>query len=153
MAEVKDSAATPPGLINYSTALRVPVKLKPDNWDSWSLFVKRGLTSLDKDQHLTNDPPDPLTRDWTINDSGIQMALWNAMEPQVLSIAQNFPTVKTMWDHLSTSFSAKESLSHAYSVVQSLSKMEQGDSTFTDYFTRFSKVWDEHRTLFPPPLT
>jgi hypothetical protein len=78
------------------------------------------------------------------------MALWNAMEPQILTIAQNFPTVKEMWDHLSSSFSAKESLSHAYSVVQAYSKAEQGDSSFTDYFTRFSKLRDELRTMFPP---
>ncbi|KAJ9552767.1 hypothetical protein OSB04_016812 [Centaurea solstitialis] len=78
------------------------------------------------------------------------MALWNAMEPQILTIAQNFPTVKEMWDHLSSSFSAKESLSHAYSVVQAYSRAEQGESSFTDYFTRFSKLRDELRTMFPP---
>ncbi|MFS8004958.1 hypothetical protein Hanom_Chr13g01231881 [Helianthus anomalus] len=78
------------------------------------------------------------------------MALWNSMEPQILTIAQNFPTVKAMWDHLSSSFSAKESLSHAYSVVQAFTRAEQGDSTFTDYFTRFSKLQDELRALFPP---
>ncbi|KAJ9567029.1 hypothetical protein OSB04_002995 [Centaurea solstitialis] len=75
------------------------------------------------------------------------MALWNAMETQILSIAQNFPTVKEMWDHLSSSFSAKESLSHAYSVVQAYSRAEQGDSSFTDYFTQFSKLQDELRTM------
>nr|XP_043620560.1 uncharacterized protein LOC122592407 [Erigeron canadensis] len=77
------------------------------------------------------------------------MALWNSMEPQILTIAQNFSTVKAMWDHLSSSFSAKESLSHAYS-VQVFTRAEQGDSTFTDYFTRFSKLQDELRPLFPP---
>ncbi|KAD5962055.1 hypothetical protein E3N88_13528 [Mikania micrantha] len=110
----------------------------------------RGLASLDKENYLTEQPPVPLTREWRLEDSGIQMALWNTMEPQVLSIAQNFHTVKDMWDHLSSSFSAKESLSHAYSVVQAYSRVEQGDLTFTNYFTHFSKLQDELRALFPP---
>ncbi|KAD4384247.1 hypothetical protein E3N88_24415 [Mikania micrantha] len=139
-----------PGIINYASVLRIPVKLDSNNWNSWSLFVQKGLASLDKEGHLTEKPPVPVTREWRIDDSGIQMALWNAMEPQVLSIAQNFLTVKEMWDHLSSSFSAKESLSHAYSVVQAYTRAEQGDLSFTDYFTRFSKFRDELRALFPP---
>ncbi|KAM0022126.1 putative RNA-directed DNA polymerase [Helianthus debilis subsp. tardiflorus] len=139
-----------PGIINYASVLRIPVKLDSSNWSSWSLFVQKGLASVDKEDHLTKPPPDPTPREWRIDDSGIQMALWNSMEPQILTIAQNFPTVKAMWDHLSSSFSAKESLSHAYSVVQAFTRAEQGDSTFTDYFTRFSKLQDELRALFPP---
>jgi len=139
-----------PGIINYASVLRIPVKLNSSNWSSWSLFVHKGLESVGKEDHLSESPPAPSTREWRIDNSGIQMALWNSMEPQILIIAQNFTTVKAMWDHLSSSFSAKESLSHAYSVVQAFSRADQGDSTFTDYFTRFSKLQDELRTLFPP---
>ncbi|KAJ0865173.1 hypothetical protein HanRHA438_Chr12g0537711 [Helianthus annuus] len=139
-----------PGIISYASVLRIPVKLDSSNWSSWSLFVQKGLASVDKEDHLTKPPPGPTPREWRIDDSGIQMALWNSMEPQILTIAQNCPTVKAMWDHLSSSFSAKESLSHAYSVVQAFTRAEQGDSTFTNYFTRFSKLQDELRALFPP---
>lgn len=148
--EEKSSDPATLGIINYSAILKFPVKLSSSNWAQWSMFVQKGLASIDKTHHLTKPPSDPIPREWYIDDSGIQMALWNAMEPQILTIAQNFPTVKEMWDHLSSSFSAKESLSHAYSVVQAYSKAEQGDSSFTDYFTRFSKLRDELRTMFPP---
>ncbi|KAJ9550550.1 hypothetical protein OSB04_014595 [Centaurea solstitialis] len=148
--EGKPSDLIAPGIINYSAILKIPVKLSSSNWAQWSMFAQKGLASVDKADHLTKQPFDPISREWYIDDSGIQMALWNAMEPQILTIAQNFPTVKEMWDHLSSSFSAKESLSHAYSVVQAYSRAEQGDSSFTDYFTRFSKLRDELRTMFPP---
>ncbi|XP_076899988.1 protein ARABIDILLO 2-like [Bidens hawaiensis] len=139
-----------PGIINYSAVLRIPVKLDSSNWGSWSLFVRKGLTSVGKEDHITTRLADPISREWLIDDSGIQMALWNAMEPQILTITQNFPIVKDMWEHLSSSFSDKESLSHAYSVVQSYIRAEQGDSSFTDYFTRFSTIRDELRSMFPP---
>ncbi|XP_076932831.1 uncharacterized protein LOC143598514 [Bidens hawaiensis] len=138
------------GIINYSVVLCILVKLDSSNWGSWSLFVRKGLTSVGKEDHLTTRPADPISREWLIDDSGIQMALWNAMEPQILTITQNFPTVKDMWEHLSSSFSDKESLSHAYSVVQSYIRAEQGDSSFTDYFTPFSTIQDELRSMFPP---
>ncbi|KAJ9548017.1 hypothetical protein OSB04_020560 [Centaurea solstitialis] len=146
----KSSDLATPGIINYLAILKIPVKLSSSNWAQWSMFAKKGLASVDKAHHLTKQPPDPISREWSIDDSGIQMALWNAMEPQILTIAQNFPTVKEMWDHLSSSFLAKESLSHAYSVVQAYSRAEQGESSFTNYFTRFSKLRDELRTMFPP---
>ncbi|XP_076949068.1 uncharacterized protein LOC143621587 [Bidens hawaiensis] len=149
MANKTSETQIAPGII-YSAVLRIPIKLDSKNWSSWSLFVQKGLTSVDKDDHLTKLPPDLITREWRIDDSGIQMALWNAMEPQILTIAQNFSTVKKMWDHLSSSFSAQESLSHAYSVVQAYGRAEQGDSTFTDHFTRFSKLRDELRAAYPP---
>ncbi|KAJ9557316.1 LOW QUALITY PROTEIN: hypothetical protein OSB04_011930 [Centaurea solstitialis] len=146
----KSSDLATPGIINYLAIMKILVKLSSSNWAQWSMFTKKGLASVDKAHHMTEQPPDPISREWSIDDSGIQMALWNAMEPQILTIAQNFPTMKEMWDHLSSSFSAKESLSHAYSVVQAYSRAEQGESSFIDYFTRFSKLRDELRTMFPP---
>lgn len=145
----KPNEAIVPGIINYSVILKIPVKLNSTNWAQWSMFVQTGLESLDKDAYLNEDPPNPKTREWKLDDSGIRKALWNAMEPQILSIAQNYPTTKKMWEHLQSSFSAKESLSHTYSVFGSYFRCEQGDSDLTEYYTRLSKLAEELRVLFP----
>ncbi|KAJ9564848.1 hypothetical protein OSB04_000814 [Centaurea solstitialis] len=147
--DAKPNESVVPGIINYSVILKIPVKLNSTNWAQWSMFVQTGLESLDKDAYLTKDPPNPKTREWKLDDSGIRMALWNAMEPQILTIAQNYPTTKKMWEHLQSSFSAKESLSHTYSVFGSYFRCEQGDSDLTEYYTRLSKLAEELRVLFP----
>ncbi|KAJ9561865.1 hypothetical protein OSB04_007025 [Centaurea solstitialis] len=148
--EEKSSDLVAPGIINYSAILKIPIKPSSSNWAQWSMFAQNGLSSIDKADHLTKQHPAPIPGEWYIDDSGIQMALWNAMEPQILTIAQNLPTLKEMWNNLSPSFSAKESLSHAYFVVQAYSRAEEGDSSFTDYFTRFSQLLDEVQNMFPP---
>lgn len=53
------------------------------------------------------------------------------MEPQVLNIAHNYPTTKKIWERLESSFSAKESLSHTYSVLRSYFRWKHGDSDLT----------------------
>lgn len=68
--------------------------------------------------------------------------------PQVLSILYNYPTTKKMWEHLESSFSAKESLSHNYSVIGSYFKCKQGDSYLTGYYTKLSKLLEELRVIF-----
>ncbi|KAJ9553705.1 hypothetical protein OSB04_017750 [Centaurea solstitialis] len=150
--DAKPNESVVPGIISYCVILKIPVKLNSTNWAQWSMFVQTGLESLDKDAYLTKDPPNPKTREWKLDDSGIRMALCNAMEPQILTIAQNYPTTKKMREHLQSSFSAKESLSHTYSVFGSYFRCEQGDSDLTEYYTRLSKLAEELRVLFPVTL-
>ncbi|KAL9275830.1 Retrovirus-related Pol polyprotein from transposon RE2-like protein [Drosera capensis] len=60
----------------------------------WSGLVEIGLKSLRKGKYLTDEPPNPITADWSIENSLILMILWNAMEPDILSTVHTFKTTK-----------------------------------------------------------
>ncbi|XP_078149453.1 uncharacterized protein LOC144544770 [Carex rostrata] len=127
--------------------LKIPLNLSSSNWEQWSTFVETGLDSLRKGKYLTEESQN--TEDWKADDSSIRMILWNAMVPDILSTVHTFKTTKKMWDHLKATYSKKTSMAHAYAVSQAYARCEQGDATLTEYFTKFKKLSDEMRELFP----
>ncbi|KAJ8424074.1 hypothetical protein Cgig2_020699 [Carnegiea gigantea] len=131
----------------FTQQLKIPVNLSRSNWEQWSTFVETGLDSLRKGKYLTEESQ--ATEDWKAEGSSIRMILWNAMEPDILSTVHTFKTTKKMWDHLQSTYSKKTSMTHIYAVSQAYAKCEQGDATLIEYFTKFKKLSDEMRDLFP----
>ncbi|KAJ4791005.1 Cysteine-rich RLK (RECEPTOR-like protein kinase) 8 [Rhynchospora pubera] len=132
--------------------LKVPVNLSNSNWEQWSVFVQTGLEAIEKAKYLTDnapEKPEDEVKKWKIEDSTIRMILWNAMEPEILSMVHTFKSTKGMWDHLQATYSGKASMAHTYAVSQAYARCEQGDSSLTEYFASFKKLSDKMRELFP----
>jgi gag-polypeptide of LTR copia-type len=127
--------------------LKISVKLSSSNWEQWSTFIETRLDSLRKRKYLIEEPQ--TTDDWKAKDSSIRMILWNAMEPDILTTVHAFKIIKKMLDHLQSTYSKRTSMVHAYAVSQVYARYEYGNATLIEYFTKFKKLSDEMRDLFP----
>jgi glycyl-tRNA synthetase (class II) len=71
------------------------------------------------------------------------------MNLDILLIVHTFKITKKNMRSSSIHIFYKNQYGHAYAVSQAYVRCEQGDAIFTEYFTKFKKLFDEMRDLFP----
>ena len=130
-----------------------PIKLKLDNFDSWSHAIKVALCSRRKFGFLDGtitDVVSPATKeDWVVVHCMLVSWLMNTIDPEVKSMLSNYDNAKHLWDDLHERFC----IVNGHRIHQLKSQINKCEQTKTMsvaiYFGKLKVLWDELAQLQP----
>ncbi|EOY04903.1 Cysteine-rich RLK (RECEPTOR-like protein kinase) 8 [Theobroma cacao] len=108
-------------------------KLNGSNYLDWSKTVRVYLRSIDKDDHITNDPPTDNTRQtWMREDAWLFLQIRNSINSEIISLINHCEFVKELMDYLDFLYSGLPSeLETVKSQILSGSEISSLHDTFT----------------------
>ncbi|XP_058002771.1 uncharacterized protein LOC131179885 [Hevea brasiliensis] len=125
-------------------------KLNGSNYLEWSKTVRVYLRSIDKDDHLTKDPPtDDTQQTWLREDARLFLQLRNSIHSEVISLINHCEFVKELMDYLDFLYSGKGNISRIYDVCKAFYRAEKENKSLTAYFMDFKRVYEELNVLLP----
>ncbi|XP_071933223.1 uncharacterized protein [Coffea arabica] len=125
-------------------------KLNNSNYLDWSKTVRLYLRSIDKNNHLTDDPPkDGSRQTWLREDTRLFLQIWNSIDSEVISLINHCKFVKELMEYLEFLYSGKGNISRIYDVCQAFYRAEKQDKSIITYFMNFKKTYEELNLLLP----
>ena len=125
-------------------------KLNNSNYLDWSKTVRLYLRSIDKDNHLTDDPPkDGSRQTWLREDARLFLQIRNSIDSEVISLINHCEFVKELMEYLEFLYSGKGNISRIYEVCQAFYRAEKQDKSIMTYFMDFKKTYEELNLLLP----
>ncbi|KAL2497169.1 histone methyltransferase [Abeliophyllum distichum] len=125
-------------------------RLNGSNYLDWSKTVRLYLRSIDKDDHMTNDPPqDDSTQAWLREDARLFLQIRNSIDGEVISLINHCEFVKELLDYLEFIYSGKGNISRIYEVCKAFYRAEKQDKSLINYFMDFKRTYEELNMLMP----
>ncbi|WMV16342.1 hypothetical protein MTR67_009727 [Solanum verrucosum] len=125
-------------------------KLNGSNYIDWSRKIRIYLSSVEKDDHLSQDPPIDETKNaWIRDDARLFLQIINSMDNEVVGLAHHCEFVKELMDYLEYLYSGKGYASRIYEVCKAFYHPEKEAKTLTIYFMEFKKIYEELNMLLP----
>ncbi|XP_071916283.1 uncharacterized protein [Coffea arabica] len=129
----------------------------PDVVDRWlekmvDIFAALHYTeeSIDKDNHLTDDPPNDGSRQtWLREDVRLFLRIRNSIDSGVISLINHCEFVKELMEYLEFLYSSKGNISRIYEVCQAFYCAEKQDKSIMTYFMDFKKTYEDLNLLLP----
>ncbi|KAK4269917.1 hypothetical protein QN277_023013 [Acacia crassicarpa] len=147
MAESKTSEMLP------MSAKITDSKLNWTNYNDWTKTVRAYLLGVEKEAHLTKDPPSGDTDvglAWSRVDARIFFQIWNSIEPQILAFVSHCNTVKEIMDYLDFMFFGKGNFTRIHEVCKGFYRSQQQGLPLKDFFIDFNKLYEEMKVLMSP---
>ncbi|KAK2966743.1 hypothetical protein RJ640_001067 [Escallonia rubra] len=130
-------------------AFRPAKKCSANNKD-WSKTVRIYMRSIDKDDHLSSDPPtDDTKRLWLREDARLILQIRNSIDSEILGLINHCEFVKELMDYLEFLYSGKGNISRIYDVCRAFYRPEKETKTLTTFFMDFKKTYEEWNMLLP----
>lgn len=109
------------------------------------------LRSIDKDDHLVDDPPSDAAakKAWLRDDARIFLQIRNSIDTEVIGLVNHCEFVKDLLDYLAFLYSGKGNISCIYDVYKEFYRPEKQDMSLTEYFMDFKWVYEELDSPFP----
>ncbi|XP_075074543.1 uncharacterized protein LOC142162130 [Nicotiana tabacum] len=125
-------------------------KFMGSNYMDWGKTIHLYLRSIDKENHLVDDPPKDETKSvWLKEDAKLFLQIKNLMHSEVNDLVSHYDYVKDLMDYLDFLYSGKGNLSRMYDVCQAFYHPSMQDRSLTTYFSEFKKVYDELNIILP----
>ncbi|KAK2966731.1 hypothetical protein RJ640_024398 [Escallonia rubra] len=125
-------------------------KLNGTNYLDWSKTVRIYMRSIDKDDHLSSDPPtDDTKRLWLREDARLILQIRNSIDSEILGLINHCEFVKELMDYLEFLYSGKGNISRIYDVCRAFYRPEKETKTLTAFFMDFKKTYEELNVLLP----
>ncbi|KAK2972925.1 hypothetical protein RJ640_015640 [Escallonia rubra] len=125
-------------------------KLNGTNYLDWSKTVRIYMRSIDKDDHLSSDPPtDENKRIWLREDARLILQIRNSIDSEILGLINHCEFVKELMDYLEFLYSGKGNISRIYDVCRAFYRPEKETKTLTAFFMDFKKTYEELNMLLP----
>lgn len=118
-------------------------KLNNSNYLDWSKTVRLYLRSIDKDNHLTDDPPkDGSRQTWLREDARLFLQIRNSIDSEIISLINHCEFVKELMEYSEFLYSGKGNISRIYEVCQAFYRAEKQDKSIMTYFMNFKKTYE-----------
>ncbi|KAK2980702.1 hypothetical protein RJ640_001274 [Escallonia rubra] len=125
-------------------------KLNGTNYLDWSKTVRIYMRSIDKDDHLSSDPPtDDTKRLWLREDARLILQIRNSIDGEIIGLINHCEFVKELIDYLEFLYSGKCNISRIYDVCRAFYRPEKETKTLTAFFMDFKKTYEELNMLLP----
>ncbi|KAK3025978.1 hypothetical protein RJ639_040952 [Escallonia herrerae] len=125
-------------------------KLNGTNYLDWSKTVRIYIRSIDKDDHLSSDPPtDDTKRLWLREDARLILQIRNSIDSEIVGLINHCEFVKELMDYLEFLYSGKGNISRIYDVCRAFYRPEKETKTLTAFFMDFKKTYEELNMLLP----
>ncbi|KDP46784.1 hypothetical protein JCGZ_06572 [Jatropha curcas] len=152
---ILDLCAAPGSNSVMSNVISVMTKITEDmlngaNFLDWSKTIRVYLRSINRDDHLTCDPPkDDTNQAWLREDARLLLQIRNSIDSELIGLINHCDFVKELMDYLEFLYSAKGNNFHTYGIWKAFSRLEKGDKTLIAYFMEFEQVYEELNVLLP----
>jgi len=94
-------------------------KLNGSNYLDWSKTVSLYLRSINKDNHMTDDPPkDDSRQTWLKEDARLFLQIQNSINNEVIGLINHCEFVKELMEYLDLLYSRKGNVSRIYKVCK-----------------------------------
>ncbi|XP_056173921.1 uncharacterized protein LOC130139942 [Syzygium oleosum] len=115
------------------------------------------ITGKDKLGYINGDFPQPLPTDpgfrkWKTEDSTVKEWLINSMAPALIGNFIRFPTAKSVWDAVATTFFDGTDASQVYDLKRRVARMRQGGGSIEAYYNNLQGLWREIDFRRPNPM-
>ncbi|KAK3034070.1 hypothetical protein RJ639_034295 [Escallonia herrerae] len=132
-------------------------KLNGTNYLDWSKTVRIYIRSIDKDDHLSSDPPtDDTKRLWLREDARLILQIRSSIDSEIVGLINHCEFVKELMDYLEFLYSGKGNISRIYDVCRAFYDVcrafyrpEKETKTLTAFFMDFKKIYEELNMLLP----
>ncbi|XP_007029051.2 PREDICTED: uncharacterized protein LOC18599148 [Theobroma cacao] len=125
-------------------------KLDGSNYLDWSKTVRLYFRSIDKDDHITNDPPTDNTRQtWMREDARLFLQIRNFINSEIINLINYCKFVKELMDYLDFLYFDKGNISRIYEVCKAFYRAKKQDRSLTAYFMDFKRIYEELNVLLP----
>ncbi|KAK3025395.1 hypothetical protein RJ639_044650 [Escallonia herrerae] len=125
-------------------------KLNGTNYLDWSKTVRIYIRSIDKDDHLSSDPPTDDTKQlWLREDARLILQIRNSIDSEIVGLINHCEFVKELMDYLEFLYSGKGNISRIYDVCRAFYRPEKETKTLTAFFMDFKKTYEELNMLPP----
>lgn len=136
--------------------LITPIRLKLDNFDTWSHSIFVALSSRRKfgflDGTITAVVPPTTKEDWVVVHCMLVSWLMNTIDPEVKSMLSNYDNAKRLWDDLHERFCVVNG-PQIQRLKSQINKCEQSKTmSVAIYFGKLKVLWDELAN-FQPSIT
>ena len=115
----------------------------------WSKTIRIYLRSIDRDDHLTDDPPvdGEEKKVWLREDAKLFLQIRNSIDNEIVSLINHCEFVKDLMDYLTFLYSGKGNLNHIYDVCKIFYRPKKQQRSLTKYFIDFKRVYEELNSL------
>lgn len=125
-------------------------KLNGSNYLEWSKTIWVYLRSVEKDDHLVQEPPTDETKTaWMRDDARLFLQIRNSIDSEVVGLITHCEFVKELMDYLEFLYSGKGNMSRIYDMCQNFYRTGKGDKSLTVFFMGFKNTYEELNTLLP----
>ena len=156
MADVltKTSAPTP---TTEPSAVPIGIKLDGTNYGLWSQVVEMYISGKDKLGYINGDFPQPSQTDssfrkWRTDNAIVKGWLINSMDPSLIGNFIRFPTAKSVWDAIATTYFDGSDTSQVYALRRRVTRLKQTGVPLEKYYNDLQGLWREIDFRRPNPM-
>jgi DNA-binding phage protein len=156
MTEALSKVQTPT-MSTESLTAPIGIKLDGSNYALWSQVVEMYISGKDKLGFINNDFPQPPTTDpsfrkWRTDNAIVKGWLINSMDPTLIGNFIRFPTAKSVWDAIATTYFDGSDTSQVYELRRHVTRLRQSDGSMEKYYTELQGLWREIDFRRPNPM-
>ncbi|PWA34949.1 ribonuclease H-like domain-containing protein [Artemisia annua] len=141
-----------------SDNLQINLKLNNQNYPLWTRMIRVAIGGKSKAllSHLTKDPPEPTHESyetWEQEDLIVFSWLIQNIEPTIAGNLTEYPTAKTLWDALTTTYSSGKDKLQVFNLHVKANELKQEGKTLEEFWIALQGVWGEIKRIDPNPMT
>ncbi|CAA0831808.1 Unknown protein [Striga hermonthica] len=126
--------------------IKLNILLNGDNYPLWSRLMKVEIGVRDNTDHITgiNTPSstdDSAYRKWEREDLRVISWIIQNVEPHLAPNYVEFPTAKSLWDSLATTYGSRRDSFQIYDLYNQARQQIQGTQTLQDYWNKLQSLW------------
>jgi hypothetical protein len=135
----------------------IGIKLDGSNYALWSQVIEMYISGKDKLGFITVDfPQPPMTnpsfRKWRTDNLIVKGWLINTMDPTLIGNFIRFPTAKSVWDAIATTYFDGSDTSQVYELQRRVTRLRQSGGSLEKYYTNLQCLWREIDFRRPNPM-
>jgi hypothetical protein len=135
----------------------IGIKLDGSNYAFWSQVVEMYISGKDKLGFINDNSPQPPTTDpafkkWRTDNAIVKGWLINSMDPTLIGNFIWFPTAKSVWDAIATTYFDGSDTSQVYELRRRITQLRQSGSSLEKYYTDLQGLWREIDFRRPNPM-
>ncbi|XP_071687396.1 uncharacterized protein [Rutidosis leptorrhynchoides] len=135
-------------------SLKINLNLNNTNFSLWSRMMKVAIGGKSDAllNHLTNDPPAITDNKWNQKDLVVFSWIIQNIEPQIASNLTQFPTTKTLWNALITTYSSGKDKLQTFDLHVRANNIRQEGKSLEELWLNMQGIWGEIKMRDPNPM-
>ncbi|XP_071719418.1 uncharacterized protein [Rutidosis leptorrhynchoides] len=138
----------------HPDSLKISVTLNNSNYSLWSRMIKVAIGGKFEAllNHLTEDQPTSNNQKWNQEDLVVFSWIIQNIEPQIASNLTQFPTAKTLWNALITTYSSGKDMLQTFDLHVKANNIRQDGKSIEELWLKLQGIWGEIDIRDPNPM-
>nr|XP_043627869.1 uncharacterized protein LOC122599424 [Erigeron canadensis] len=141
-----------------SDNLQINLKLNNHNYPLWTRMMRVAIGGKSKTllSHLSKEPPESTNEayeTWEQEDLIVFSWLIQNIEPVIAGNLTEYPTAKSLWDALTTTYSSGKDKLQIFNLHVKANELKQSEKTLEEFWIALQGVWGEIDRIDPNPMT